>query len=292
MPAIYAHDHFGLQVNATLPPSFSNLYEKYPESFRLGFQGPDILFYHKPLKSNPIKKWGMDLHLKTNGEAFFAEMAKRMVENTGKQNPTQEEIFEKNGAFAAYIAGFLCHFSLDVATHPTIDGNSDKNLSHGKIESEFDKYIRVKNGEKVFGYNVALDCAKKGNSCEWAIATALDVREKNAKSSIKSIRFYNGLFTSKKKWLHKFLHWLLRIVKMEKGKFGDMFMHEQNEQKCEKYLNKKLYNLLNAAIIPTAKRIENYFKNLPQIAKEGKIHEEIFACNYSGKKYKILEENI
>jgi hypothetical protein len=69
-------------------------------------------------------------------------------------------------------------------------------------------------------------------------------------------------------------------------------MHEQNEEKCEKYLNEKLYNLLSAAVIPTAKRIENYFKNLPQIAKEGKIHEEIFQCNYSGKKYKILEENI
>ena len=75
MPAIYAHDRFGLSVVSTLPPAFSSLYEKYPEAFRLGFQGPDILFYYKPLKSNPIKKWGMDLHVKTNGEAFFWKWA-------------------------------------------------------------------------------------------------------------------------------------------------------------------------------------------------------------------------
>ena len=71
MPAIYAHDSFGRSVVSYLPPSFSEFYQKYPEAFRLGFQGPDILFYHKPLKSNPIKKRGMALHVDAAGGDFF-----------------------------------------------------------------------------------------------------------------------------------------------------------------------------------------------------------------------------
>ena len=105
MPAIYAHDAFGLSVISTLPPSFSDLYAKYPQAFRLGFQGPDILFYYKPLSSNPIRKWGMALHVKTNGEAFFLEMGKRLLEKTGNENATKEEIFEKEDFLQTE-----CHF--------------------------------------------------------------------------------------------------------------------------------------------------------------------------------------
>ena len=290
MPAIYAHDYFGLSVVATLPPSFSNLYEKYPEAFRLGFQGPDILFYYKPLSSNPIKKWGMDLHVKTNGEAFFLEMGKRLLQTTESENPSQEEIFEKGGAFAAYIAGFLCHFSLDVSTHPTIDFYSKDGLSHGRIESELDKHVRRQNNAPLRGYNVAKDCIKQGNGCEQAIATALDVSDKQVLKAIRTIRFINGLFVKKSEAFHKFAHGLLALGKMNKGKFGDMFMHQEDEPQCEK-LNKKLFEQLTRAIAPTAKRIEYYFANLPQIVQSKQLKEEIFRCNYSGKKYTVSEEN-
>jgi len=290
MPAIYAHDRFGLSVVSTLPPAFSSLYEKYPEAFRLGFQGPDILFYYKPLKSNPIKKWGMDLHVKTNGEAFFLEMGKRLIEMTGKEEPTTEEILQSGGAFAAYIAGFLCHFSLDVTTHPTIDFYSKDGLSHGRIESELDKHVRRQFEAPLRGYNVAKDCAKKENGCFEAVALALDVPEKCVKKAIKTIRFINGMFVCKSEAFHKLAHGVLSIVKMNKGKFGDMFMHKDDEPKCEK-LNKKLYEQFTRAIAPTAKRIEKYFENLVVSVKEKRLKEDIYRYNYSGKKYTVLEEN-
>jgi hypothetical protein len=76
---------------------------------------------------------------------------------------------------------------------------------------------------------------------------------------------------------------------MNKGKFGDMFMHKEDDPKCEK-LNKKLYDQFSRAIAPTAKRIEKYFNNLSQSVQENRLKEEIFRCNYSGKKYTVSEE--
>lgn len=286
MPAIYAHDRFGLSVVSTLPPSFSKLYEKFPEAFRLGFQGPDILFYHKPLKSNPIKKWGMDLHVKTNGEAFFLKMAERLLKNTGKLNPTLEEIFEKNGAFAAYIAGFLCHFSLDVATHPTIDAHSVNGLSHGKIESEFDKHVRRQFKDKLRGYNVAKACAKKGNGCESAVAFALDVDEKSVKKSINTIRFINGMFVCRLESFHALAHAVLKLAKMNEGKFGDMFMHKKDDPRAKGLLD-TLFTQWQNAVPATAKRIRDYFENLPTHVEKQKLEEEIYRCNYSGIIYNM-----
>lgn len=286
MPAIYAHDRFGLSVVSTLPPAYTKLYEKFPEAFRLGFQGPDILFYHKPLKSNPIKTWGMDLHVKTNGEAFFLKMGERLIKNTGKTNPTLQEIFDKNGAFAAYIAGFLCHFSLDVATHPTIDAHSINGLSHGKIESEFDKFVRRQFKAKLRGYNVAKDCAKKGNGCETAVAFALDVDEKSVKKSIQTIRFINGMFVCPLESFHLLAHGVLKLAKMNTGKFGDMFMHKKDDSRCDGLLD-TLFSQWKNALPLTAARIRDYFEELPKHVEEKCLKEEIYRCNYSGNIYNM-----
>ena len=69
-----------------------------------------------------------------------------------------------------------------------------------------------------------------------------------------------------------------------------MFMHKDDEPKCEK-LNKKLYEQFTRAIAPTAKRIEKYFENLVVSVKEKRLKEDIYRYNYSGKKYTVLEEN-
>ena len=59
MPALYAHNRFGNDVLATLPPSLKDFFVKYTEAFHLGLQGPDILFYYKPLTKNTIKRYGV-----------------------------------------------------------------------------------------------------------------------------------------------------------------------------------------------------------------------------------------
>ena len=62
MPAFYTHKRFGEEVIAHLPPSFSENIQKYLEAFVLGTQGPDILFYHHPIRKNPTRQKGVDAH--------------------------------------------------------------------------------------------------------------------------------------------------------------------------------------------------------------------------------------
>lgn len=56
MPAIYAHDTFGKLVSKQLPKEIQDIIKTYPSAFRIGLQGPDPLFYHRPYASNDVKK--------------------------------------------------------------------------------------------------------------------------------------------------------------------------------------------------------------------------------------------
>ena len=287
MPAIYAHDSFGRAVVSTLPPSFGSLYEQYPEAFRLGFQGPDILFYHNPLKSNPIKKRGMSLHIDAAGGDFFQKQATRLLANVKKSEAEKtdvEDIFKANGADAAYVAGFLCHFTLDVTCHPTIDAHDDGELTHGKIESELDKYVRKQDGVKIRGYNVAKDCIQGENDCAEAISRTLEVPVENIHASIKTMRKINGFFSTACAPFHGIAHLLLKIAGMER-KFGDMFIHKKDDPRCVE-LCPILYEKLQGAIPRAAALIERYFNELDRFATEGlQTLDDIFRYSYSGVIY-------
>ena len=107
MPALYAHLRFGEEVAKTLPSPYTELITRFPEAFALGTQGPDILFYHKPMKSNAIRKHGTFLHT-FSGEKFFLMQGKKLLEgisdsteNNGEKDSV-EEILTANGAFVLY----------------------------------------------------------------------------------------------------------------------------------------------------------------------------------------------
>ena len=154
MPAIFTHVQFGKDVVASLPPFFADLAAKHPQCFYLGTQGPDLLFYHKPLqtKNNPTRKKGWGLH-EVAPEEFFLHGAKLLVED--RTNYGDDGKFLPQSKEAAYLLGFLCHFCLDYSLHPYIDANSVDGLSHGKIESELDKHTFEKLGKPARGFNAA-----------------------------------------------------------------------------------------------------------------------------------------
>ena len=64
MPSLYAHNKFGKLVIPKLPEKLKKTIKKYPDSFRIGLQGPDFLFFHI-LNSN-MKKIGISMHQKDN----------------------------------------------------------------------------------------------------------------------------------------------------------------------------------------------------------------------------------
>ena len=269
MPAFYAHHLFGRSVLEELPAPLKKSFLPYLTEFSLGCQGPDILFYHKPFSANEIKKKGMEMHL-SSAYGFFGRSAKKIA------GQSAENVIAT--PLAAYIAGFICHFSLDNACHGHIYKLEATGVSHGRIESEFDKHLKRAQGEKVHKNAAKYLNDKKNTSL--AVHTALDVPQKNIKHAMKTMKRVNGLFSSNSKLFHKFAKFFLRKVKAEK--FFEMFLHFDDEPSCTA-LNATLEEKLLEAVPQTANRITRYFENLETAAQTGETDKE-FDRDYTGDK--------
>lgn len=283
MPAIYAHLRFGQETLRYLPSPFPYLIRHYPEAFLLGTQGPDILFYHQPLKKNELREHGSYLHT-LSGKEFFLEQAKKLVE--GVRTNDVREVFERHGAHAAYVCGFLCHFTLDAVCHPFIDYNSCYELSHARIESEFDKYLLRADGHPIRGYNTASPIKAIGGAKE-AVARALDIPVEEAELSIRTMRKINKLFSFPLGLVHGVCHLGLSIVGMN-HKFGDMFLYKQNHPLCDK-ANEVLWDEFYNALPIAADLIRVYMENLKFFIAQKTLHNSFLDQDFSGNEKMTFE---
>ena len=274
MPAVYAHQWFGELVFEKLPERLKTAFEPYKACYTLGFEGPDILFYHKPFKSNATKSKGMALHLQS-AKPFFVENAKRICQ--------QDAPNKLSTPLSAYLAGFICHFCLDNACHPSVYELEFTGVDHGLIESEFDKYLMLKNCNKAFGNNPARHIYNQDGVAK-ASATALGVKEREIERTIKTIRFINAVLVCKYKFVHTCIHALLRLIKKETS-FGGMLLHHDDHDGSQKIAPKMQAELENA-VLPTVRLIEDYFSNIETTAQTGDVNEQ-FNKNYTGG---ILDE--
>lgn len=133
MPTTYAHYRFGRQVLAALPEEIRSVAQQHLDLFDTGVHGPDLLFYHGPLKRNPVSQRGYDSHGRT-GRDFFTEAAEAL--NASPDRPRT----------LAYLLGVLCHFSLDRDSHPYVAEKEQDGVSHSLIEASFDAYLMKKDG--------------------------------------------------------------------------------------------------------------------------------------------------
>ena len=278
MPAIFTHVQFGKDVIASLPPSFSNLVEKYPQCFFAGTQGPDLLFYYKPWKGKKDQTRNLAWILHDEApEEFFLRAAKFLVED--KENYDKEGNFIPQSKETAYLLGFLCHFCLDYSVHPYIEENSTNGLSHAKIESELDKHHLQRQSLPKRGYNVAKLLLPAKESAE-AIANVLAIPTKEVKKALKSMRFINGLFSNKCELVHGICHALLSIIGAQKS-FGDMFLDKKDNALCAP-LMQKLDDLYNEAIATANAVITEFFANTKTSVENHTLTNDIFRYNYGG----------
>lgn len=99
MPAMYAHDTFGRKVAAKLPLSVKQPILQYPQMFRVGLQGPDVLFFYNPFTEHPIGN--VEDPCIKNSAILFGKCSGNLESRWGK-------------GFAAFLFdGLLCHFMLD-----------------------------------------------------------------------------------------------------------------------------------------------------------------------------------
>lgn len=143
MPNIYAHWRFGDKCIEKLPENLQHIINNNREIFDYGVHGPDIFFYFNCLKHNYVNQFGTDMH-----NIPFIDTLKKI-------KPLYDRMLEKDEALA-YLIGFTAHFALDGYCHSYIERKEEatneerSRASHGKIETQFDKYLLRKDGLNPF----------------------------------------------------------------------------------------------------------------------------------------------
>ena len=134
MPTTYAHWRFSDKCIRMLPDDLQNIILNNRAIFDYGVHGPDIFFYYNCLKHNEVNRYGSAMH-----DIPYKDTLAQIKENFKKT--------ENKDMALSYLLGFTCHFTLDSYCHGFIE-KVDETMpySHGKIESQFDRYLLIKDG--------------------------------------------------------------------------------------------------------------------------------------------------
>ncbi|MFP4456943.1 MAG: zinc dependent phospholipase C family protein [Clostridia bacterium] len=251
MPDTYTHYTFGQKVLSNLDKPYQEIVLENIDIFNVGLQGPDILFYYKPLVMNWVNQVGYRMHNKS--AAPFFTRAKSVI-----------KISEDKDLAKAYIAGFICHFYLDSECHPYIHYLTDnfETLSHSEIETEFDRRLLIEDGHDPINYRVAehLTIDYKSGS---QIAKFFPERRITSKKIIKSVndmkRYSILLEEMSQIKIVKDSHSKRRkgLLKFVKG----MIMRPKPIRKYQDSTT-ILKDLYVRAILPAAELIDEYFDNI------------------------------
>lgn len=143
MPAIYAHDRFGIETAERLDQELRGFTEKYPAPYAIGLQGPDLFFFYRPWSKNRVNQYGSHLH-KISALPFF-EHARGVVRERGRDSREY-----------AYLMGFICHFILDSECHPYVGQMIEQTgVQHLEIEEEFEKMLLRMDGRDALAFPMA-----------------------------------------------------------------------------------------------------------------------------------------
>ncbi len=111
MPNIVTHAIYGDLIAEKLPSGLmAGAIQKHHELFYIGCQGPDLFFYYQPVnptkKADAIRHYPEKLHNHNINQTFSI-----MTQLAGAQ---------RDDRYLAYLAGFMCHWALDMKCHPYI----------------------------------------------------------------------------------------------------------------------------------------------------------------------------
>ena len=148
MPSSMTHTYFGNDVYKGLSNNCQNKIQNNLEYFKLFAQGSDpFMFYHFLIgkRANEISGVQRMMHRSKTRE-FFLEIVNYIYDNK----------LINNSEVMAYLYGYICHYYLDLYTHPFIyykggifkRGNKNTykyNGLHQKIEYGIDLYFIKKN---------------------------------------------------------------------------------------------------------------------------------------------------
>jgi len=107
MPSNIVHWYFAKRVYEGLPGDAKILAQKDMQSYLVGGQGPDLMFYMR-FEKPPLNLLGEIMHDSFDTAALFAASA------------TYAKTSSDAGILTAFLMGQLCHYALDSELHPYI----------------------------------------------------------------------------------------------------------------------------------------------------------------------------
>ena len=234
MPGIIAHSLFGKAVSEQYPERLKKAVANYPALFSIGLQGPDILFYYKPLSSTLIRRQGSLIHSET-ADKFFSKAA-RLISCS---------VSPKKEARLSYALGFLCHFALDSACHGYIEKKMtvDK-VGHVAVEWELERCLMQENGVSGKERTESLR-ASKGDTCIIA-GFFKNVSPKQISDSLRSMRFYDSMLCGACKWQRDIVSLAFDVSKKLYEK-RDLQMSKKADVRCADS-NLRLKKLMRRAV--------------------------------------------
>lgn len=244
MPAFYAHYRFGAKVASQLNGDLKNLIQTYHAEFSIGLQGPDILFFYRPIKLNSVNKIGYHIH-DISALSFF-DHARSVIERSGK-----------NSREYAYLLGFVCHFMLDSECHPYVASYIEKSgLDHMEIEEEFEKALLRLDQKNPFSYPIAKLVPRKKATVQAIAPFYEDVSEKIILESLYDLSLVKKLFTAPGVLKHALINFAFKLSGNYAKNKGLMNQHKDNPL-CEESNLELLRRFRNA--IPLTVAMLNQF---------------------------------
>ena len=230
MPAMYAHQRFGEIVYDHLSPAVRERIAPYRELFNIGLQGPDIFFYHDPIKWGTFPQYGNRLHGLT-GHVFFRMVLNRYGSHYGWIRPSADDVAgnepaensEKNAmATRVYLYGVICHYALDSICHPYINEVDATGVTtHAELEGDFDRHILEREGKNPVREDISRGIRPSARA---ARAVAVVYPEADADVVLASLRrcvLFQRLLLCKSDAKRNFIYWGLRKL----GKYRSLKPH-------------------------------------------------------------------
>lgn len=183
MPSCITHQLIAEEAKSGFPQEVREAAENHKDYFFSGTQGPDALFFIKPLSKKEMNL-GRYLHRKDVYAVFrFFQLYLNELEEAREQ-------------ITAYVAGFICHYCADLAFHPFVysylETHETRGMTHQLIESDWDVYFAKKQKKSAAGWEFTFSAEKL--NCEGALYLlyeALSVRL--ARSPLSRRMFERGL---------------------------------------------------------------------------------------------------
>ncbi|MBR0132388.1 MAG: zinc dependent phospholipase C family protein [Lachnospiraceae bacterium] len=246
MPSLYAHKKFGAEVYRLLPVELKKIIAAHRDEYLIGLHGPDILFFNLT-DNDRVTDLG-----KKNHKYPFAVMEKRAFRLIMDSSDEAE---------LSYFFGCICHFVLDAAVHPLVDeAIQATGMSHGKIETELDRYALLSDGHDALTYPAHAHLPVSVKTAEIASRFYKDLSPADFHFGMVCMKaLYVG--TSKRNPVIR--NTMIKI--MDKAGFGSkvasFFMSKDRSQLAARYVA-KMYELMGEEVARAVELIDDFYASI------------------------------